>query len=99
MSERVLRWDATYTHLIFFREWIKGIGYTGKIKIRIGDIEENFPRPVNNVSFHDGGITIFELTGTIFSGKDQKLNLRIYEYPNRVVNAEVHVIRGDQNEE
>lgn len=98
-KDRILRWNVNYTHLTFFREWTPEKQYTGWIKLRIFE-DTIFPRMVNRVSYHDErGITIFEIqNGEFFAGNDMTLNLKMYEYPNGVILAEVHAIKeGDSN--
>jgi hypothetical protein len=49
------------------------------------------PMEIDNVKFMSGAITVFDFAGTIWVGGDNKSELTIYEYPNKVIQGEIRV--------
>lgn len=50
--------------------------------------------PISSCTFHNtNGITIFDVSGTFFAGKDFTFNINIKTLENEVTIADVYVIR------
>jgi hypothetical protein len=90
MGEMKVVWEGNYTNLRVVR---LETPMFPKYNIWLhGDKETELPGSLDNVTFTQNTVTVFDFTGNIFAGGDSKLNLKIYEQDNGVVRGEIRLV-------
>jgi hypothetical protein len=95
---RQLKWEGDYSHLIIYKK----TGYHRDLPYHYSVIklhgESELPVEISNVKFTQNHVTVFDFTGTIYCGRGSGslLTMRVYEYPNGVIQAEIDVVPEDK---
>lgn len=79
------------TNALIVRRMSGGLSHRLYFEIFPTGNPEDMPLITDSVKLQNESMTIFDVTGNLFCGKEKEFEIKIWELPNKVITAEITV--------